>query len=390
MKTLRLFLLVLLMPLFARAASPSFNSFLPTWFTNNGVVIGLNTNLVITWQTVSANSFTTNGNNLAVNTNTFPTLPVVYDIVNNASNQLATNTWTTILTNIYRMSGKVMIGTTNYASNAKLIVDSSGHTFAIFATNSASGTQIRFATESGVNGSAYIQNISAGNGNSILAANGGLYSYIELITRSNSAGNGTVLLVNGDNRTYYDIGGRTPFVVSNATPSGTIITGSDGIVRFAAAGGGIAFTNLPLARQFTVATNAVRVFAGTGTTVTITNNTANGSLDYRIDASGGVTSYAPVVIPTTETNMVFSTATNAWFTYSLTNNTTFTVSSLAVGAQATLYLTADGSTRTLSFPGFTWLEGVPASIAAGKRMRIHMFSFGTTATNVSAVYAVEL
>jgi hypothetical protein len=99
MRTLRLLLILLLMPLLARAASPSFNSFLSTQFTNNGVVIGLNTNYVLTWQMVSTNSFTTNGNNLAVNTNTFPTLPTVINIVTNARTLLVASNSFAAVTN---------------------------------------------------------------------------------------------------------------------------------------------------------------------------------------------------------------------------------------------------------------------------------------------------
>jgi hypothetical protein len=254
MKTLRLFLLVLLMPLFAKAASPTFSSFLPTQFTNNGVVIGLNTNYVMTWQMVNTNSFTTNGNNLAINTNTFPTLPVVLDIVNTASNQLSTNTWTTILTNIYRMHGKVMIGTTNYVPNAKFIVDSLGHTYAALFTNRVSGTWANVATESGTNGAAYMQVVSAGTGAGLFSASGGAVSYLELIARGNSVGQTTILLANQDNRffTYSPAsGGIISFAITNNAPNNSLVIGLDGIVRFKATGGGIEFPDNT--RQFTAA-----------------------------------------------------------------------------------------------------------------------------------------
>jgi hypothetical protein len=363
MNILRLFLILLLAPLISNAATPSFSSFIPTQFTNNNIVIGLNTNYVLTWQMVSTNSFTTNLNNLAINTNTFPTLPVVLDIVNTTSNQLSTNTWTPILTNIYRLHGKVMIGTTNYGLNAKLIIDSMGHTFAVIATNSVSGTQVKLITESGTNGAAYVQAISAGTGNSAIAASGGFYSYIELLTRSNSTGNTVSLLVNGDNRTYLDIGGRNPLIVSNAALTGSIIVGVDGIVRFKATGGGIEFPDST--RQFTSATNAVRIFGLDGITASPSNNTANGSIDYRL-SSAGATNFPHVVV----TNGVLY-GTSLW-----------TASSDATNYVLTLSTNVE---RTINMTGNVRVVGVAALAPAGFRGFV-----GVTVTNNSgSTFTVE-
>lgn len=256
MKTFRLFLLLLLVPFMASAASPSFNSFLPTQFTNNGVVIGLNTNYALTWQMVSTNSFNTNENSLSINTNTFPTLAVVLDIANTTSNQLSTNNWTPLLTNIYRMSGKVMIGTTNHAQNAKFIVNSSGLTYSALFTNPVSGTWAAVGTESSSNGASYFQAVSVGTGSGIMAANGGNVAYLELIARSNSVGQTTMLLANQDNRlfTYSPAsGGIISFIITNNAPNNSLVIGLDGIVRFKATGGGIEFPDST--RQFTAASS---------------------------------------------------------------------------------------------------------------------------------------
>lgn len=86
MKRFLALILVLMLASNARSASPSFNSFLPQQFTNNGISIGLNTNYVLTWQMVTTSDLTTNGNALGVNTNKFPTLTTIQSIVQNATN----------------------------------------------------------------------------------------------------------------------------------------------------------------------------------------------------------------------------------------------------------------------------------------------------------------
>jgi hypothetical protein len=283
MRILRLLLILLLMPLLARAASPTYGSFLSTQFTNNGVVIGLNTNYVLTWQMVSTNSFTTNGNNLAINTNTFPTLAVVLNLLSSATNGLTTNYWTLVGTNIARPSGMVSVGTTNTAPGVTLLIDGTDRgVFTILTTNRTGQNRHYLGLEAG--GTAYSDVTSGGAGNASFSAMGGLYAYLGLISRSNSAGNTTVLLVNGDNRTYTDIGGRNALSISNAATTGTLIVGADGIVRFQATGGGIGFPDFT--RQFTSATNAVRVFGLGGITASPSNNTANGSIDYRLSSAG--------------------------------------------------------------------------------------------------------
>lgn len=123
---------------------------------------------------------------------------------------------------------------------------------------------------------------------------------------------------------------------------------------------------------------------GTGTTVSAYTNGANRTI-YRVDATAPVESVQTI----TTTNLVFSNATNSWWKYTLTNNTTFTFSGLAAGAKGTLELTGDGSVRTLAFPGVQWYGGVLTTNAASKRTLISFYSTGTTATNVASVYVAE-
>ncbi len=76
-------------------------------------------------------------------------------------------------------------------------------------------------------------------------------------------------------------------------------------------------------------------------------------------------------------------------TITLSGNTTFTASGMAQGDKYTLFITADGSIRNLTFPAWTWLEGTPATIAASKVMQIDLTCTGTTAGSVVAVYGVQ-
>ncbi len=76
-------------------------------------------------------------------------------------------------------------------------------------------------------------------------------------------------------------------------------------------------------------------------------------------------------------------------TLSLSGNTTFTASGYAQGRVISIFITADGSLRTLAFPAWTWLEGSPASIAASKNMMISLVCTGATAGSVFATYGVQ-
>lgn len=76
-------------------------------------------------------------------------------------------------------------------------------------------------------------------------------------------------------------------------------------------------------------------------------------------------------------------------TITLSGNTTFSASGMAKGYRYTLFITCDGTGRTLSFPAWTWLEGTPASIVASKGMQIDLTCTSTTAGSVFAVYGVQ-
>lgn len=76
-------------------------------------------------------------------------------------------------------------------------------------------------------------------------------------------------------------------------------------------------------------------------------------------------------------------------TLALTGNTVFTASGYAQGYCISLFLTGDSSSRTLSFPSWTWLEGAPASLDASKKMRIDLVCTGSAAGDVFATYAVQ-
>lgn len=126
--------------------------------------------------------------------------------------------------------------------------------------------------------------------------------------------------------------------------------------------------------------------------IMVTRNPSTGALEDSAVPSGGGASYAPIVNALGSSNIVFSAATNALFTFTLTSNTVFTASNYAAGAQVSLFISGDmakAATRTITFPGFTWLEGVPASVLSNKLMRVDLTSLSTTATNTIAVYGSQ-
>jgi hypothetical protein len=128
----------------------------------------------------------------------------------------------------------------------------------------------------------------------------------------------------------------------------------------------------------------------TSVTLTQTNGQSSAGITGTALTILNQTPYQPTVMALASTNIVFSN-TNAIFTYTLTGNTVFTASGYAAGAQVSLVITGDAAaTRTVSFPGWTWLEGNPVSIVANKVYRIDITSLSTTATNAAASYGGQL
>lgn len=77
--------------------------------------------------------------------------------------------------------------------------------------------------------------------------------------------------------------------------------------------------------------------------------------------------------------------------YNVFGNSTFTTANLTPGATARYLLTADSSTRTLTFPsGWTFLgSAVPASLAAFKKAELVLRSYGTTDADVVAEWRAQ-
>lgn len=294
MKTLRLLFLLVLMPLLARGASPSFNSFDTNWFTIQSFIISGNTNKIVSWPAVNTTYLDTNGYVLNVNTGALAaaiggggggsSLPF-------NPNQFSTNGGQVSITNTVR--------TTNATTWSSHTVNVTGNTASPqFVITNSSGLYHGFFLDGST--IAYTSFHPTSTSGAFSTVSGGLRSVIALWTRSNNTPNLRFMrIVNENDRTSFELLSdafsliSTPVSISNATPTGTLITGSDGVVRL---GTGLGFG---ATRQFTAATNAVRVFAGTGTTVTITNNTGNGSLDYRVDSSGGgIDTNGPVAFAT--------------------------------------------------------------------------------------------
>lgn len=77
-------------------------------------------------------------------------------------------------------------------------------------------------------------------------------------------------------------------------------------------------------------------------------------------------------------------------TLALAGNVTFATSNLSAGRAKQVLVVADGSPRTVAFPGWVWLGGTaPASLAANKNAILSLLSFGTSNANVYATWMVE-
>lgn len=74
---------------------------------------------------------------------------------------------------------------------------------------------------------------------------------------------------------------------------------------------------------------------------------------------------------------------------SLTGNLTLTTTNLGVGRKVTVYLTADASLRTLTFPAsWIWTSAMPADIAASKAGKLELTSTTGADTGVFASWTV--
>jgi hypothetical protein len=86
----------------------------------------------------------------------------------------------------------------------------------------------------------------------------------------------------------------------------------------------------------------------------------------------------------------FDNALPVYRTISLTGDLTLTSANLGPGRQVSLRIVADGSTRSFTFPGWTFIGGAaPASIAASKTGILSLVSYGVADADVVAAYSVE-
>jgi len=81
---------------------------------------------------------------------------------------------------------------------------------------------------------------------------------------------------------------------------------------------------------------------------------------------------------------------NGFQTVTLTGNVTFTTSNRAAGRCKTIRIVGDTSSRTLTFPSWTFVgAAAPTSLAANKDAILTITAFGTADTDIVAAYAVE-
>jgi len=83
-------------------------------------------------------------------------------------------------------------------------------------------------------------------------------------------------------------------------------------------------------------------------------------------------------------------STDAVQTLSITGNTTFTGSNYAAGKSITLFITTDGTLRTLAFPSGWIFQGTkPTDQAASKVGTLTLLCASTSEASVRCAYAVE-
>lgn len=77
-------------------------------------------------------------------------------------------------------------------------------------------------------------------------------------------------------------------------------------------------------------------------------------------------------------------------TLALTGDVTFTAGlTYSAGLRKEILITADGSTRNLSFPAWTWLTATPTTLAAGKTGLLRVRVTGTTAASAFAEWIAQ-
>jgi len=125
---------------------------------------------------------------------------------------------------------------------------------------------------------------------------------------------------------------------------------------------------------------------------------AIGSNTFVLSSNGTTESWSA---PATPTNIQYDVAamsgvdfdfdsTDAVQTLSISANTTFTGSNYADGKSITLFITTDGSLRTLAFPSGWIFQGTkPTDQAASKVGTLTLLCSSTSEASVRAAYAVE-
>lgn len=81
---------------------------------------------------------------------------------------------------------------------------------------------------------------------------------------------------------------------------------------------------------------------------------------------------------------------DAYQTLNLEGDVTFTTSNRAAARSKTVQIIADGSTRNLTFPAWTFVgAAAPSTLAAGKVAILTLTAFGTADTDIRAAFAAE-
>ena len=136
----------------------------------------------------------------------------------------------------------------------------------------------------------------------------------------------------------------------------------------------------------------------TGTTTSTAQNVTNGTIQTLTSSTATIseiitTKNAAINVTTLGTasgtqNLDFSG--QGYLTHSITGDITYTATNYAAGKSLTVRITADGTQRALAFPGtWTFVGTKPTAIAASKKAILSVTSFGATAAEAVAAYAVQ-
>lgn len=102
-----------------------------------------------------------------------------------------------------------------------------------------------------------------------------------------------------------------------------------------------------------------------------------------------VSSKVSIITPVSTTTTTLDFSADQVQTISISENTTFSTSNLAIGKSKTIKITTDGSTRNLAFPSWKFVGTIPTNQKGSKVGILTMMSLGTVDSDIICGYSVE-